>query len=376
MFLLLLLSVDALAAPRAVVLEEASVHATPALDGKPVQRLPAGTVVEAVAIGTVPTLVPGEDWHGVPPVFIRENGRTGWLHGQHLAIEQAWDGPGFWPGERIAARTVGNVAVWSAARTAREWNEQNELWDRVEQEGWVVFQPASGPARPVPWTHSNGWGSSRYAEQLVWRDISGDGVTDVLVVFQETITEVGNDAQTLELWDLTRGPDGRLAAIEVFAPTWTGLDTHDRFGTVDVTVDAGPLVIRRSVLEVTASPDDGEQTLQQADQTWTWQDGRLVANEAERSMVRARLDAGSVYSDRTGEHIEDHPGGPVCADRIAGPLGIGTPPLVRIQPCSPGDGIRGWVEGERLHLDHPVHAELFGTGPESPTKAVRFDWDR
>ena len=70
-------------------------------------------------------------------------------------------------------------------------------------EGWLVVERDGAVVR-LPWSSSNGWGTSRGAETVVWRDWTGDGVEDALVVVHETVTEAGSAGRTLEVWGGSR----------------------------------------------------------------------------------------------------------------------------------------------------------------------------
>ena len=110
--------------------------------------------------------------------------------------------------------------------------------------------------------------------------------------------------------------------------------------------------------------------------SWRWDEGALAAADPVEGPARATLAPCTVYSDPSGEHAEDHPGGPVCLDRVHGPVGTGEGFLVEVGPCGATDGVRGYAESQHITLADPVHTELFGTWPDPPSKPVRFDWDR
>ncbi|MFT5587192.1 MAG: hypothetical protein ACI9VR_004800 [Cognaticolwellia sp.] len=131
------------------------------------------------------------DWdEGFPLYLVQGPNGTGWISGANLAIEQDWNSDG-WQGERPLPRQVGEHAWWPAAREARQWGEKFEGWDRHTTQGWWVREGPGGTQK-VKLIDSNGWGSAHSVERVIWRDLTGDGEDEAMVIIHEGMTEAGN----------------------------------------------------------------------------------------------------------------------------------------------------------------------------------------
>lgn len=360
-------------APAGVVLAEAVLHSGPGPDTPQVGTLPEDTVVEVVARSTERHESPLRDGLGHPMLLVQAGDRTGWVHGEHVAVEVRWDHASGWGGEAFGRRRLGETTVWAAGRDGREWSDTLEAWDRPVHEGWLVLQRDAG-LRRVPWSESNGWGSSRSADRLVWRDVTGDGVSDLVTVVQETVTEAGNMGQTVELWDFTRPTAQPLVSIPVHDPHWSGLATESAWGFVDVDVAAGRFEVRQHAVETHACA--AGTCLRLAHQTWRWTGTGVATGPRTSGPLEVAVAAGPLLASPEGPAVGAHPGGRACVGAVRGPIGIGDVFAAHVEPCGGRPGPEGWVASDRLTPDLPLIAEILGPWPDPPSTYVRFPWDR
>ncbi len=377
MLLVVLFSLGALAAdaPRVLLLREAPLHAD--LDGPAAGVLPEGLTGRALATGLSMRPSPWGEYLQQPMVLVEAGGSRGWVHGHAVAIEQSWDGPGWWEGESMSRR-VGGRQLWTAGWTGAEHDAEDELaQERRVHEGWLVVQEGDVVHR-LPWSISNGWGTSRGAEEVVWRDVTGDGEDDAFVVFAERVTEAGSAGRILEIWDFTAAELVPLLQVRVDDPHWNGLATQDAHGWIDVFVEEQRMVktaVRTGPCAEEATPLGTCTWVEE--QVWSWPEGNLRTAGVQRAPLQAFLFAGALHDapwpevDATRGRVQ----GEVCVDRVSGPIGIGDRFWARVASCEDGS-LEGWVPSERLSFGHPVAAEILGLWPHETGPYVRFDWDR
>ena len=350
-------------------------------------KLPEGTRGHALATSTTLHRSATEDWLGFPMVLVQTPLGTGWVRGGDVAIAQDWDGPGAWEGEPLGPRPLGAVKLWTAGRTGAEWDDQLDDFERPVMDGWLVVERGEDQIL-LPWALSNGWGTTRGAERVVWRDLTGDGVEDALVVFQETVTEAGNAGRTLELWDFQAEPLVPLLSIPVDDPHWTGLATQEAVGWVDVDLAGQSLTKTAVYTEPCATPGkgprsqvgsyDAESCLSVARTTWSWGEGEVRPAASSQSSLRAEVTPGPARSGPEAEAPQvGEVSGAVLLRGVRGPIGLGDP--FEVELVAAGGGRRaslGWVSSDRLRFDEPMVAEILGPWPEEHVHYVRFDWDR
>lgn len=370
-------------APRALVIASTSVHAE--LGGPPTAQLPVGTLGQALAGTHYMARSPRRDWLQHPWVLVRTEAATGWVRGGDVAVEVGYDGPGPWVGEPVD-RQVGDRTLWTAVSWGAEWEEEDPGWWREVHEGWLVVEEDEGELARLPWSESNGWGTTRGARTVAWRDLTGDGEDDAIVVFSETITEAGSAGSTVEIWDFSRAELAPLLRLPVHDPHWNGLATERAHGWVDVHLDEERLerTVVRSEACAEALPEEAplgsggwaNSCPVLETQEWTWSTGTLVASDPAREPLRATLAAGPLAAEpEEGARVLGRAAGAQCIFRSSGPLGIGDTFQAAVGPCEGGAPL-GWVPSTRLSFEAPVLAEILGLWPEDPGPYVRFDWHR
>lgn len=343
--------------PLALTVAAAPLHVGPTPNSDVRGTLPMHTVVTAVA--TTVGLFPGvqKTWAGFPMVLVHSDQGPGWVAGDLVAIEPS-DNTAPPPGQTMPRRQLGNTHVWFAQHNGAEWSAATEAWDRPVHEGWLVLQ--RGPdITTLPWSHANGWGTSRTVDTLIYRDFTADGHDDVLLVASETMTEVGFVGSTVQLWDLTRAENTPLLEVPVDEPHWNGLATQDRHGWVDLhfgldrldkqAVETGPCT--------PALPDPTARCISLRSESWTLSSSPV--HTASTAPITALLPPSTA---------------PVCLHAVRGPVGIGDPFDVEVRPCANPTAPGKWVPSTALQLASPMLAEILGPWPDSPSPYVRIHW--
>lgn len=359
--------------PRVIALDEAEVRAGPGPEHPARFTLAAGALGATMAVGTAWSPGEADEAVGYRWLLVDTPQGQGWVFGEHVAVEVDHSEPA-WPGRPLAARTVDEVPLWSALREGREYEPKWESWERPVVHGWLVLERPSGPER-IEVASSNGWGTSLRTEQVAWRDITGDGHDEAILVQHETVTEAGSVGHTVVFWDLTRAPLEPLASLPVHDPHWSGLATTDRYGWVDLWLDERRLLRTTVVAEPCAGPPAETACPVIERWAWSWTEGRIVEGEVERAPLQATVAAGPLYADpeleaRAGELAAQA----VCVDRTRWPIGIGDVFRARVGPC--GGEPLGWVPSGRLDYPLPLLDEILGPWPEEASEYVRFEWHR
>jgi hypothetical protein len=381
--LLLTLAPMALAAassaPRVLTLAAAPLHAEPDPSSAVVATAPVDRVGHALAIGTQRRRSTSRDWLGHAMVLVEVAGARGWAEGEHVAVEHRWDDGRAWIGESVGPRNVGGASLWSAGQDGAEWSEKMESWGHAVHEGWLVVEQGGSITR-LPWSLSNGWGTSRGADTVVWRDWTGDGVDDAMVVVHETVTEAGSAGRTLELWDFATPQPEQLFSLPVDDPHWNGLATQDQVGWLDIHVDDKRVV--KHVLRPGPAPSGRTQggdgpRLRLHHQVHQFEGGRFVAGAETGGPVPVLLGPEGLRAGPAADAvaIPSRPG-TWCIGRTTGPIGIGDAFQAELRPCDGQGAPIGWASSEDLTLLDPVVAEILGPWPDEPGPYVRFDWDR
>lgn len=377
--LLLPVALAAPSAPRVLTLAAAPLHASPDPGSAVVATAPADVVGRALAIGTERHRSAERDGLGHPMVLVELEGQRGWARGGHVAVERRWGDGRAWEGEAFGARGVGGASLWAAGTDGAEWSEKMEGWDRPVHTGWLVVERGGGRTR-LPWSSSNGWGTSRGAETVVWRDWTGDGVDDGVVVFHETVTEAGSAGRTLEVWDFSGDAPRRLLALPVDDPHWNGLATQDQVGWIDVHVPDKRIikhVIRPGPAGSALPLAPNTPALRLQHQVHRLEGGVVVAEAETVGAVPVLLGAGGLRAGpETDAAALPAAPGTWCIGRTSGPIGLGDAFMAELRACTGAAAPIGWASSEHLTLLDPMVAEILGLWPDEPGPHVRFDWDR
>lgn len=209
------------AAPRGVVLADTE------LDGE--TPLAAGTLVEVLARSETLHRSSRLDWLGARRILVRSGDVEGWIPGEDLAVDVRSPSTTHDLGWRYAALPAG---VWFAVSERQEWNDKLEEFDRALVHGYLVTSSPAGNHR-LELGHLSGWGSETQLLRSTSRDLTGDGVPELLLSVDENVTEVGYGGRRLQVIRWV-GPKAAIVLdLRVYNPTGNGLK-QTTFGSVHV----------------------------------------------------------------------------------------------------------------------------------------------
>lgn len=361
---------------RAILLSGAPIFEDLTYASARVGRVEAGDVVRVLA---QTTYVQGtkDAWEvGYPLSLVEHQGVVGWVDGEHIALEQTWGASEGWQGELISARTVGDSAWWPAAQVGLAWSDSFEGWDRPDSTGWWVRQGPDGTER-IPMVRSNGWGSEVRVEQVIWRDLTGDGVDEALITTLETVMEAGSAGSTLTIHDLTRRPMEPLLSIPLHDPLWSGLDVVDAWGWGEL--DLPDQELRQIWVQRRACDDGVEACLSVERRSWSWESGALVPGEPVSEGLSGVLQPGPLRPVRpewgqqpaTAALMVLTPKS-ACVVRTHGPVGVGDVFWLQVDDCQ--GSLLGWVESTQMRFYPSAVDEVLGPWPDQPSPALRVTW--